>query len=148
MGKASIYSRKTARIRQLKRQRRQRMQKETEMSNLQVQFIDYKKNVEAVGEQVIDYKKIVKVAGEQVVGQIQKVSQKNNNLLQWINIYTEQIENQKRQIFDYELKLYKIQQLSSSSSSSPPPQSSPQSSSPQPSSFKSLDEYFKWENNQ
>ena len=82
MGKASIYSRKTARIRQLKRQRRQRMQKETEMSDLQVQFIDYKKNVEAVGEQVIDYKKIVKVAGEQVVGQIQKVSRENDNLLQ------------------------------------------------------------------
>ena len=118
------------------------------MNDLQIQFIDYKKNVEAVGEQVIDYKKIVKVAGEQVVGQIQKVSRENDNLLQWINIYTEQIENQKRQIFDYKLKLYKIQQLSSSSSSSPPPQSSPQSSSPQPSSFKSLDEYFKWENNQ
>ena len=52
------------------------------MSDLQVQFIDYKKNVEVVDEQVIDYKKIVKVAGEQVVGQIQKVSRENNNLLQ------------------------------------------------------------------
>lgn len=139
-----MYSRKTARIRQIKRQRRQRTQKETEMSDLQAQFIDYKRNVEAAGEQVIE--------------QIQKVFRENNNLLKWIDTYTKQIDNQKRQIFDYELKLYKIQQLSSSSSSSPPSQSSPQSSSPQsslpqssppqPSSFKSLDEYFKWENNQ
>ncbi len=140
MGKASNYSRKTARIRQLKRQRRQRMQKETEMSDLQAQFIDYKKDVEAVGENV-------KVAGKQVIEQIQKVSRENENLLQWTNIYTEQIENQKRQIFDYELKLYKIQQLLLSSLS-PPPQSSPQLSPSQTSSFKSLDEYFKWENNQ
>ena len=123
------------------------MQKEIEMSDLQAQFIDYKKDVKAVGEQVLDYKKNVKVAGKQVIEQIQKVSRENENLLQWTNIYTEQIENQKRQIFDYELKFYKIQQLSSSSSS-PPPQSSPQSSPPQTSSFKSLDEYFKWKNNQ
>ena len=133
MGKASNYSRKTARIRQLKRQRRQRMQKEIEMSDLQAQFIDYKKDVEAVGEQVLDYKKNVNVTGKQVIEQIQKVSRENENLLQWTNIYTEQIENQKRQIFDYELKLYKIQQLSSS---------------PQLSLFKSLNEYFKWKNNQ
>ena len=93
MGKASNYSRKTAQIRQLKRQRCQRMQKETEMSDLQAQFIDYKKDVEAVGEQVLDYKKNVNVAGKQVIEQIQKVSRENENLLQWTNIYTEQIEN-------------------------------------------------------
>jgi hypothetical protein len=69
-----------------------------------------------------------------------QLCRENENLLKWIDVYEKQIEIQKKINYDLELKLYA--QQSSSSSSSPQSQSSSQPS------FKSLDEYFKWENNQ
>jgi len=128
MGKPSLFSRKTSRKRQVKRQQRHKLRKEIDIGDLQIQLNDYKKDVEASKEKVIE--------------QMNKLCWENENLLKWIESYAKQIEIQKERIYDLELKLYT--QQSSSSSSSPPPQSH---SSSQP-SFKSLDEYFKWENNQ
>lgn len=132
MGKPSLFSRKTSRKRQLKRRQRHKLRKEIEIGDVQIQLNDYKKDVEASKEKVIE--------------QMYKLCRENENLSRWIDVYTKQIEIQKKRNYDLELKLYTQQSTTSSttSSSSSPPQSQ---SSSQP-SFKSLDEYFKWENNQ
>lgn len=132
MGKPSLFSRKTSRKRQLKRRQRHKLRKEIEIGDVQIQLHDYKKDVEASKEKVIE--------------QMNKLCRENENLSRWIDVYTKQIEIQKKRNYDLELKLYTQQSTTSSttSSSSSPPQSQ---SSSQP-SFKSLDEYFKWENNQ
>lgn len=132
MGKPSLFSRKTSRKRQLKRRQRHKLRKEIEIGDVQIQLNDYKKDVEALKEKVIE--------------QMNKLCRENENLSRWIDVYTKQIEIQKKRNYDLELKLYTRQSTTSSStsSSSSPPQSQ---SSSQP-SFKSLDEYFKWENNQ
>jgi hypothetical protein len=129
MGKSSLFSRKTSRKRQLKRRQRHKLRKEIEIGDAQIQLNDYKKDVEASKEKAIE--------------QMNKLCRENENLLKWIDVYAKEIEIQKKRNYDLELKLY-AQQSSSSSSSSTSPQSQ---SSSQP-SFKSLDEYFKWENNQ
>lgn len=132
MGKPSLFSRKTSRKRQLKRRQRHKLRKEIEIGDVQIQLNDYKKDV--------------KVSKEKVIEQMYKLCRENENLSRWIDVYTKQIEIQKKRNYDLELKLYTQQSTTSSttSSSSSPPQSQ---SSSQP-SFKSLDEYFKWENNQ
>ena len=71
-----------------------------------------------------------------------QLCRENENLLKWIDVYAKQIEIQKKRNYDLELKLYAQQSSSSLSSSSQQSQFSLQPS------FKSLDEYFKWENNQ
>jgi hypothetical protein len=133
MGKTSFFSRKTAWRRQKKRKQRQKEQKEIEIADLQIQLQEFRKNTEIAGEKLID--KLIKVGRE------------NDNLLKWIDIYTKQISSQEEEIYKLQLKLYTAHQQSSSSQP-PPPQSQPppQSSSSQP-FFKSLDEYFK-QNNQ
>lgn len=130
MGKPSLFSRKTSRKWQLKRRQRHKLRKEIEIGDVQIQLIDYKKDVEASKEKAIE--------------RMNQLCRENENLLKWIDVYAKQIEIQKKRNYDLELKLYAqhAQQSSSSSSSSSQSQSSSQPS------FKSLDEYFKWENNQ
>ena len=132
MSKPSLFSRKISRKRQLKRRQRHKLRKEIEIGDVQVQPNDYKKDVETSKEKAIE--------------RMNKLCRDNENLLKWIDVYAKQIEIQKKRNYDLELKLYSqaAQQSSSSSSLS----SSPQSQSSSQPSFKSLDEYFKWENNQ
>ena len=135
MGKPSLFSRNTSRKRQLKRRQRHKLRKEIEIGDVQIQLNDYKKDVEASKEKAVE--------------QMNKLYQENENLLKWIDVYEKQIEIQKKRNYDLELKLYAQQSSSSSSSSLSSSSSSlPQSQSSSQLSFKSLDEYFKWENNQ
>lgn len=127
MGKPSLYSRKTAWRRQKKRQNKKFKQKEIEISDLQIQLQDFQKAVET--------------AGEQMISKLDKTERENANLLKWIDIFSNQISSQEKEIYKLELKHYLAQSSSSLSSPPQPPSSSSLQSSP--TSFKSMDEYFK-----
>src|ERR1700733_1661627 len=108
MGKPSIKSRKTSQIRSKKRKIRMIKQiksKEEELMDLQTQFHEYKKNV---GD-----------AGEKVFNEINKCTRENNNLVKWLKIYDEQINNYEKELYNLNSRLY--------FSSQPQPQSQPQS---------------------
>lgn len=68
--------------------------------------------------------------------EINKCSRENNNLVEWLKLYDDQIKNYQKQIYDLNLKLY----FSSSSQSS---QQQPQPQLQQSPTFKSLADYFK-----
>ncbi|GET64263.1 hypothetical protein RIR_jg37460.t1 [Rhizophagus irregularis DAOM 181602=DAOM 197198] len=87
-------------------------------------------------------KKAVETAGEQVISKLDKTERENANLLKWIDIFSNQISSQEEEIYKLELKSY-LAQSSSSLSSPPQPPSSSSSSQLSPTSFKSMDEYFK-----
>ena len=74
-----------------------------------------------------------------------KSEREKQNLLKWIGFYTEQIKDMEKKLYLNSLKTY----INTSQSSSPVQQSQssqfPQQSQP---SFKSLDEYFKYEKKQ
>ncbi|GET65494.1 hypothetical protein RIR_jg16529.t1 [Rhizophagus irregularis DAOM 181602=DAOM 197198] len=84
----------------------------------------------------------VETAGEQVISKLDKTERENANLLKWIDIFSNQISSQEEEIYKLELKSY-LAQSSSSLSSPPQPPSSSSSSQLSPTSFKSMDEYFK-----
>ena len=146
MGKLSIKSRKTSQIRKKNRKNqliRQIKNKEEEIADLQIQMHDFKKGVEDVGEKVID--------------KINKCSQENNNLVKWLKLYDEQLNNYQQEVYDLNVKLYfSSQQMpqqkpSLSQSQHQPqhqlqqqPQHQPQQQQPQQTlAFKSLDDYFR-----
>jgi hypothetical protein len=130
MGKPSINSRKSSRVRKKMRQIRlikQKKSKEEEIEDLQVQMIDFKKHAGDVGEKIY--------------AEINKCSRENNNLVSWLKTYDEQIKYYQQEIYHLNLKLHFSSSSSSSqqqSQSDPPPlQSQPQSPI-----YKSLADYF------
>ena len=78
--------------------------KEEELMDLQTQFHEYKKNV---GD-----------AGEKVFNEINKCTRENNNLVKWLKIYDEQINNYEKELYNLNSRLY--------FSSQPQPQFQPQ----------------------
>jgi len=101
MGKLSFKSRKSSHIRK-KRRKNQLLKslksKEEDIGDLQVQLLDLKK--------------LVSNEGERILSEISKGTRENNNLVKWLNLYDEQIESYRKEIYNLNLKLY---------FSSPPP---------------------------
>ena len=133
MGKPSVKSRKSSRFRKKKRQIRlikQKKSKKEELEDLQIQMIDFRKHAED--------------AGEKILYEINKCSRENNNLVNWLKLYDEQITNYQKEIYKLNLKLHfssSSQQQSQSAPSSP--KSQPQlQSQPQSPIYKSLADYF------
>ena len=99
MGKSSKASRRkdNTRLRQRRRLEKfsntnQIKKKEEEIADLQVEIQRLNKFIEEAKEKVID-----------------KLTQSNheqNNLLKWIDLFTEQIKNQEKEIYSLNLKLY------------------------------------------
>lgn len=126
MGKPSFKSRKTSQTRKKKRLMKQIKSKEEEISDLQIQMQDFKKNVEVVGKSLFN--------------EMNKCSRENNNLVKWLKLYDEQLNNYQKEIYDLNSKLYFS---SSSQPAPPPPKSQPQpQSQPQSPVYKSLADYF------
>jgi len=131
MGKPSIKSRKTAKIRKKNRKknlRRNINSKEEEIADLQIQMNDFKKDVEDAGEKLLD--------------EINKCSRENNNVVEWLKIYDKQIDNYEEQLYNLNVKLY----FSSSQQPPPPQQPLPPQQPPPPQSqqtYKSMDDYFR-----
>jgi len=133
MGKPSINSRKSSRLRKKKREInliKQKKSKEEELEDLQIQMIDFKRNAEN--------------AGEKILYEINKCSCENNNLVNWLKLYDEQITNYQKEIYYLNLKLYFSSSSQQQSQSVPPsPKSQPQlQSQPQSPIYKSLADYF------
>jgi len=133
MGKPFINSHKSSRFHKKNRQIhliKQIKSKEEEIEDLQIQMIDFKKHAEDVGEKILY--------------EIDKCSRENNNLVNWLKLYDEQITNYQNEIYNLNLKLH----LSSSSQQQPQsapssPKSQPQlQSQPQSPIYKSLADYF------
>src|SRR6266496_3548621 len=107
MGKPSKKSRKTSYLRKKKRKlrlTRSLKSKEEEISDLQIQ--------------IIDFEKLAADSGESILYEVNKCSRENNNLVEWLKLYDEQIKNYQREIYNLNLKLY--------FSSSQQPQNQPQ----------------------
>jgi len=79
--------------------------KDGEIEDLQIQFYDFKKMIENEGGKVIQ--------------EIKKCSRENDNLVDWLKLYDNQIKSYQKEIYNLNVKLY----LSSPSQSSQPPQS-------------------------
>lgn len=141
MGKPSIKSQKSSHIRK-KRRKIQLLKnlksKEEEIGDLQIQLLDFKK--------------LVSNEGERVLSEINKCSRENNNLVEWLKYYDEQINNYQREIYDLNLKLY-FSPSQQPQQQQPQPQHQlhqsqqrqPQQQQPQ---FKSLADYFDHMKNQ
>ncbi|GET65514.1 hypothetical protein RIR_jg21958.t1 [Rhizophagus irregularis DAOM 181602=DAOM 197198] len=86
--------------------------------------------------------KEIEISDLQIQLQDFQKARENANLLKWIDIFSNQISSQEEEIYKLELKSY-LAQSSSSLSSPPQPPSSSSSSQLSPTSFKSMDEYFK-----
>src|SRR5581483_2491107 len=128
MGKPSLKSRKSSRIR--KKNRKFRMIKELkkkEVSDLQIQMQDFKKTVFNTGENILN--------------NVEQCSRKNNNLVEWLKLYDKQIKDYEKEIYNLYLRLYFLPQ----SSQQPPYQQphQPQQHQPQSPTFSSLADYFK-----
>src|SRR5579862_3845096 len=95
MGKPSFKSCKTSRIH--KKNRKIKLiktlkSKEEEVSDLQIQFLDYKK--------------LVIASGERICSEIEKCSRENDNLVKWLKIYDKQIKDYEKEVYDLNLRLY------------------------------------------
>src|SRR6266542_1965135 len=84
-----------------------------------------KKNIKSKEEkisdlqnQIIDFEKLAADSGESILYEVNKCSRENNNLVEWLKLYDEQIKNYQREIYNLNLKLY--------FSSSQQPQNQPQ----------------------
>jgi len=131
MGKPSINSRKSSRLRKKKRHIRlikQKKSKEEELEDLQIQMFDFKKHAED--------------AGEKILYEINKCSRENNNLVNWIKLYDEQITNYQKEIYNLNLKLYFSSSSQQQSQSAPSSPKSQLQSQPQSPIYKSLADYF------
>lgn len=138
MGKPSLKSRKTSWNR--KKNRKIKLIKtlksrEEELSDLQIQFLDYKK--------------LTIAAGERVHNEIEKCSRENDNLVKWLNLYDKQIKHYEKETYDLNLRLYFSQQPQPQPKSQQQPEPQPQPQ-PKPSSptFKCMADYFEYANNQ
>jgi hypothetical protein len=133
MGKPSLKSRKSSRLR--KNQRKVHLtktlkNKEVEIADLQVQMQEFKKTV-------FD-------SGMNILNEVEKTSQENNNLVEWLKIYDRQIKENEKEIYDLSVRLYFSQQQQQYQNY---PQHQPQSHQqhqpqPQQPQYKSLAEYF------
>ena len=65
--------------------------KEEEIFNLQIQ--------------IIDFEKLAVDSGESLLYEVNKCSRENNNLVEWLKLYDEQIKNYQREIYNLNLKL-------------------------------------------
>src|SRR6266542_1620367 len=95
IGKTSKKSRKTSYLRKKKRKlrlTRSLKSKEEEISDLQIQ--------------IIDFEKLAADSGESILYEVNKCSRENNNLVEWLKLYDEQIKNYQREIYNLNLKLY------------------------------------------
>lgn len=110
-----------------KRQKKKNQQKDIEISDLQIQIQEFQK---------------AETAGEKIIAKLNKTCRENENLLKWIDTFSNRVSSQEEEIYNLKLKLY-LQSSSSSSSSQPQPPSL-SSLQPSPPSFKSMDEYFKY----
>ena len=98
MGKPSFKSRKSARLR--KKQRKIHLtkmlkNKEVEISDLQLQIQEFKKSV-------FD-------SGKNILKEVKKASRENNNLVEWLKIYDRQINENEKEIYDLNVRLYFLQ---------------------------------------
>jgi len=126
MGKPSKASQKNGitRLRQ-----RQKLKKISHIKQI-------KAKEEEIGDLQIEVQKLnkfIEEAKEKVTDEFMKSKHKKENLLKWIDFYTEQIKDMEKKLYLNSLKIY----ILNTSQSSPIQQSQP--------SFKSLDEYFKCE---
>lgn len=129
MGKPSLKSRKTSQARKKKRFMKQIKSREEEVSDLQIQMQDFKKNVEDVGKTFFK--------------ELNKCSRENDNLAKWLKIYDKQINDYREEIYNLNSKLYFSSQTSQLSSQSQQPQPPPhQPHQPQSPTYKSLADYF------
>lgn len=93
MGKPSLKSRKSSRIR--KKNRKFRMIKELkkkEVSDLQIQMQDFKKTVFDTGENILN--------------NVEQCSRENNNLVEWLKLYDKQMKDYEKEIYNLYLRLY------------------------------------------
>src|SRR6266498_3767425 len=144
MGKPSKRSHKTSYLRKKKRKlrlTRSLKSKEEEISDLQIQ--------------IIDFEKLAADSGESILYEVNKCSRENNNLVEWLKLYDEQIKNYQREIYNLNLKLYfsSSQQPQNQPQHQPQnhPQYHPQNQQLQPQqspTFKSLADYFDYFKNQ
>ncbi|GBB86080.1 hypothetical protein RclHR1_32100001 [Rhizophagus clarus] len=116
--------------------------------------ISYIKQIETKEEEIGDLqievqrlKKFIEDAGEKVIDEFMKSEREKQNLLKWINFYTEQIKDMEKKQYLNKLKTYINTSQSSPSQQSRSSQFPQQSQTQQP-SFKSLDDYFKYEKEQ
>ena len=89
-----------------------------------------------------DFKKPVNDVEEKLIDEINKGSQENNNLVKWLKLYDEQLNNYQQEIYNLNVKLHFSPQQTPQQK---PPLSQPQHQ-PQPQqtpTFKSLDDYFR-----
>src|SRR5215211_3075212 len=87
--------------------------KEEEISDLQIQMQDFKKNIED-GEKFL-------------VNEINKCSYENDNLVKWLKLYDEQLNNSQQEIYNLNLNLHFSSSPQQPSQLPPPSQSQPQS---------------------
>ena len=97
--------------------------REEEVSDLQIQMQDFKKDVEDTGK--ILFK------------ELNKRSRENDNLVKWLKTYEKQINDYQEEVYNLNSKLYFSSQLSSQSQQSQLPPHQPQSPK-----YKSLADYF------
>lgn len=95
-----------------------------------------------------EIKKFIEGAGGSICQELNKYSRQNNNLVNWLKIYDEQIKNYQKEIYDLNLRLYfsSSQQSQSQPQHHPQPQQQQQQQQQQPqrsSTYKSLDDYFR-----
>ena len=102
---------------------------EEEISDLQIQMQEFKKNIEA--------------AGKSLFNEVNRCSRENDNIVKWLKIYDEQLNNYQQEIYNLKLKLHFSSSSQQPSHLLPPqkPQPQPQSQ-PQSPIYKSLADYF------
>jgi hypothetical protein len=113
--------------------------------------------------QLHDFKKLVVDSGEKVISEINKCSRENNNLVEWLKLYDEQIKIYETENYNLNLRLHfasqqphhQTQPQSTHTQSQTQHQMQPQSSQqtrpqsePQSPLFKNLADYFDYYKNQ
>lgn len=133
MGKPSLKSRKSSRLR--KKNRKVRLiktlkSKDEEIGDLQIQMQEFKRSV-------FD-------SGKVIFNKVEKASRENNNLVEWLKIYDRQIKENEKEIYDLNVKLYFLEQQQQQHQNHSQQNQSHQPHQPQPQQpqYKSLAEYF------
>lgn len=133
MGKPSLKSRKSSRLR--KKNRKVRLikklkSKDEEIGDLQIQMQEFKRSV-------FD-------SGKVIFNKVEKTSRENNNLVEWLKIYDRQIKENEKEIYGLNVKLYFLEQQQQQHQNHSQQNQSHQQHQPQPQQpqYKSLAEYF------
>jgi len=147
MGKPSKASLNNDTARQRHRRRQYKQYKEQLMNQIKIK----EEIISDLQIQHQELQKFIEKAGKETVHELNKCYHERETMLKWMEIYTQQIKNQERELYDLRVKLYiKDQNISNSAPPTQPPLQ-PSSQLSQPKSqpfFKSLDEYFKYEQEQ